>query len=87
MSHLSFKDWSTFMKLALPGGYFGIVSLANHRLILTITLILYQIPHSLAVAASNRVGNLLSTGLPNRATIATNTSLILAVMSTICNVT
>ncbi|CAG8598339.1 18170_t:CDS:2, partial [Racocetra persica] len=85
ISHLSFKDWSTFMKLALLEGYFGIVSLASHRLILTIALILYQIPHSLAVAASNRVGNLLGAGLPNRATIATNTSLILAVMSATCN--
>ncbi|CAG8597981.1 2212_t:CDS:2 [Racocetra fulgida] len=99
LSHYAaFKDWSTFMKLALPGmltscadwwiyelialfaGYFGSVSLASHRLILTIALILYQIPHSLAVAASNRVGNLLGAGLPNRATIATNTSLILAVI-------
>ncbi|CAG8793099.1 32354_t:CDS:1, partial [Racocetra persica] len=58
--------------------YFGSVSLASHRLILTIALILYQIPHSLAVAASNGVGNLLGAGLPNRVTIATNTSYLLS---------
>ncbi|CAG8531125.1 757_t:CDS:2 [Scutellospora calospora] len=102
-SHLSFKDWSSFTKLALPGmltscadwwiyelialfaGYFGSVSLASHRLVLTISLILYQIPHSLAVAASNRVGNLLGAGLANRAIITTNTSLLLAVMGATCN--
>ncbi|CAG8561462.1 4914_t:CDS:2 [Cetraspora pellucida] len=102
-THLSFKDWSSFTKLALPGmltscadwwiyelialfaGYFGSISLASHRLILTIALILYQIPHSLAVAASNRVGNLLGAGLPNRASIATNTSLLLAVIGAACN--
>ncbi|CAG8573495.1 7506_t:CDS:2 [Dentiscutata heterogama] len=102
-SHLSFKDWSSFTRLALPGmltscadwwiyelialcaGYFGSVSLASHRLILTSTLLLFQIPHSLAVAASNRVGNLLGAGLPNRAIITTNTSLLLAVVGATCN--
>ncbi|CAG8753234.1 17847_t:CDS:2, partial [Racocetra persica] len=57
----------------------------SHRLILTIALILYQISHSLAVAASNSVSNLLGAGLPNRATIATNTLLILAIMGATCN--
>ncbi|CAG8677649.1 23003_t:CDS:2 [Dentiscutata erythropus] len=102
-SHSSFKDWSSFTRLALPGmltscadwwiyelialcaGYFGSVSLASHRLILTSTLLLFQIPHSLAVAASNRVGNLLGAGLPNRAIITTNTSLLLAVIGATCN--
>ncbi|KAF0354930.1 MATE efflux family protein [Gigaspora margarita] len=102
-SHLSFEDWSSFTRLALPGmltacadwwvyelialcaGYIGSVSLASHRLVLTSTLILFQIPHSLAVAASNRVGNLLGAGLPNRAIITTNTSLLLAVMGATCN--
>ncbi|CAG8843334.1 33517_t:CDS:2, partial [Gigaspora margarita] len=100
-SHLSFEDWSSFTRLALPGmltacadwwvyelialcaGYIGSVSLASHRLVLTSTLILFQIPHSLAVAASNRVGNLLGAGLPNRAIITTNTSLLLAVIDVV----
>ncbi|CAB4437003.1 unnamed protein product [Rhizophagus irregularis] len=65
-------DWSSFMRLAIPGiltacadwwiyelialasGYFGSISLAAHRLVLTIVLLFFQLPRSISVATSNR---------------------------------
>ncbi|CAG8672162.1 15950_t:CDS:2 [Rhizophagus irregularis] len=80
-------DWSSFMRLAIPGiltacadwwiyelialasGYFGSISLAAHRLVLTIVLLFFQLPRSISVATSNRVGNLLGEGLISKAKI------------------
>ncbi|RIA90791.1 mate-domain-containing protein [Glomus cerebriforme] len=96
-------DWSSFLRLAIPGiltvcadwwiyelialasGYFGSVSLAAHRLVLTIALLFFQLQRSISVATSNRVGNLLGAGSINKAKITTKISLILAFISATCN--
>ncbi|PKK61324.1 MATE efflux family protein [Rhizophagus irregularis] len=98
-------DWSSFMRLAIPGiltacadwwiyelialasGYFGSISLAAHRLVLTIVLLFFQLPRSISVATSNRVGNLLGEGLISKAKITVNISLILAFISATCSAT
>ncbi|CAG8505765.1 3321_t:CDS:2 [Funneliformis mosseae] len=95
-------DWSSFMRLAIPGiltscadwwiyelialasGYIGNVPLAAHRLVLTIALLFFQLPRSISLATSNRVGNFLGAGLAKKAKITAETSLILALMSAIC---
>ncbi|CAG8528697.1 14937_t:CDS:2 [Acaulospora morrowiae] len=81
----SCADWWIYEIIALVAGFLGGVPLAAHRLILTIALLMFQLPRSVAVASSNRVGNLLGAGLPNRAKITTNVAFILAANGAACN--
>ncbi|CAI2164149.1 16991_t:CDS:2 [Funneliformis geosporum] len=96
-------DWSSFMRLAIPGiltscadwwiyelialasGYFGSTQLAAHRLVLTIALLFFQLPRSISLATSNRVGNFLGAGFSKKAKVTAEISLLLAVIGAICN--
>jgi multidrug resistance protein, MATE family len=71
-------DWWVYELIALASGYFGSVSLAAHRLILSIALWVFQLQRSVSVATSNRIGNLLGAGLANSAKITSKIALILA---------
>ena len=71
-------DWWIYELIALASGYFGNVSLAAHRLVLSIALLFFQLQRSVSVVTTNRVGNLLGAGLADKAEITAKISLILA---------
>lgn len=81
----SCADWWIYEIIALAAGILGNVPLAAHRLILSFSLLFVQLPRSVSVAASNRVGNLLGAGFSHKANITSNVALLLAVMGAICN--
>ncbi|CAH1763522.1 2979_t:CDS:2 [Entrophospora sp. SA101] len=83
----SLADWWVYEFLALAAGYLGNLPLAGHRLILTIALLLYQLPHSISISTSNRIGNFLGAKLANKARVTANSSLVLAVLGAAFNST
>ncbi|CAH1758847.1 10310_t:CDS:2 [Entrophospora sp. SA101] len=78
-------EWWAFELAALAAGYLGSIALAAQSIVLTTACLFYQIPFGIAVSSSNRVGNLLGAGLGSRARLASNVSLVLAVLVSMFN--
>ncbi|CAG8714520.1 10223_t:CDS:2, partial [Ambispora leptoticha] len=78
--------WS-FELVALAAGYLGSITLASHSIVLTSALLLYQAPYGIAVATSNRVGNLLGAGLASKARVTARMAMYLAVLVALINST
>ncbi|KAF7720899.1 hypothetical protein EC973_005787 [Apophysomyces ossiformis] len=73
------SEWWAFEISALASSYLGTVNLAAQSILLTSCSATYTIPFGISVAASNRVGNALGAGLPDRAKQASSMALIFAV--------
>ncbi|CAG8444360.1 9245_t:CDS:2 [Ambispora gerdemannii] len=78
--------WS-YELIALAAGYLGSITLASHSIVLTSALLLYQAPYGIAVATSNRVGNLLGAGLASKAQVTARVAMFLAVLIALVNST
>lgn len=66
-------EWLAFEILTFAAAKLGTTELATQTVIATIAVLAYQIPLSMGIAASTRVGNLVGAQLEQAAVIASNT--------------
>ncbi|KAI8051287.1 mate-domain-containing protein [Syncephalis plumigaleata] len=72
------SEWWAFEVVALAAGYLGTIPLAAQSVVLTTATITYMIPAGISITACNRIGNELGLKNANRAKLATNSALLLA---------
>jgi len=72
--------WWSWELIGLAASLLGPVSLATQSVLLVSASTAFQAPFALAVAVSVRIGNLLGENKANRAGVAANTSIVMAVM-------
>lgn len=69
-------EWLAFEILTLAAARLGTTELAAQTVLATIGILAYQIPASIGISASTRVGNLLGAQLQQAAVIASNTYML-----------
>ncbi|KAF5380192.1 hypothetical protein D9615_006162 [Tricholomella constricta] len=72
------SEWWAWELVALAASLLGPVALATQSVLLVSASTTFQAPFALSVATSVRIGNLLGEGKAQRAGIASNTSIIMA---------
>lgn len=92
MSHLSLSgvitieaEWLAFEVLTFAAAHLGTTELATQTVLATMCVLTYQIPLSMGIAASTRVGNLVGAGLGKSASIACNTAIYAALIFGVVN--
>ncbi|KAG6915212.1 hypothetical protein DXG01_012683 [Tephrocybe rancida] len=74
------SEWWAWELVALAASLLGPVSLATQSVLLSSASTTFQAPFALSVATSVRIGNLLGEGKAHRAGIASNTSIVMALV-------
>lgn len=72
-------EWLAFELLTLAAARLGTTELASQTVLATVAVLGYQIPLSMGISASTRVGNLLGAQLPKAAQIASRTYIVSSV--------
>lgn len=74
------SEWWAFEIMALSCSYMGTNQLAAHSIATSITNACFSIAIGQGIAVSNRIGNLLGAGLPNRAKLTSRCAILLAII-------
>ncbi|KAH0581705.1 hypothetical protein H2248_011391 [Termitomyces sp. 'cryptogamus'] len=74
------SEWWAWELVAIAASLLGPVALATQSVLLSSASMTFQVPFALSVATSVRIGNLLGEGNAKRASIASNTSIIMALI-------
>lgn len=73
-------EWLAFEVLTFAAANLGTTELATQTVLATMCVLTYQIPLSMGIAASTRVGNLIGAGLGKSASIASNAAIYSALI-------
>ncbi|RDB18717.1 hypothetical protein Hypma_014757 [Hypsizygus marmoreus] len=74
------SEWWAWELVALAASFLGPVALATQSVLLVSASTTFQAPFALGVATSVRIGNLLGEGKAQRAGIASNTAIVMALV-------
>lgn len=87
MAHLALSgvitieaEWLAFEILTFAAAHLGTTELATQTILATVCVLCYQIPMSMGISASTRVGNLVGASLGKSAAIACNAAIVTAMV-------
>ena len=73
-------EWLAFEVLTFAAAHLGTTELATQTVLATLCVLTYQVPLSMGIAASTRVGNLIGAKLPNSAAMACKTGIYVSLV-------
>ena len=73
-------EWLAFEVLTFAAAHLGTTELATQTVLATLCVLTYQVPLSMGIAASTRVGNLIGAKLPDSAAMACKTGIYVSLV-------